>query len=168
MCDPTAKGRGLPGGRVCLALFLPLLAGSCAQVNELQPILATVASVPSGPNDFSFIDPIAKGKKILFIGEAPHHDSEIAKTALDLSVHLRREPDYSVLAIELMYSERPWLEIRSLGSDTDPPNVIPEAQRIRPSFLGWFEPATVYNRSAPKDKRLICTAVDLDHGILIN
>jgi hypothetical protein len=146
-----------------LALLL-LLGCSCAhvpkrRVQELEPVLAQVSYLPSGPEDFSFLDRLACGKKMLFLGEIPHHEWPIYETTLQLSLHLRQQCGYSVLAMESAYSYWPYLEARSLGTEAQLPNRLPDHQNR------WLEPVTAYNRTAPAERRLLCTALDLDHCI---
>ena len=155
--------------RICLGLLALLLACSCTHVSqsrirELQPAMAAASYVPSGPDDFSFIDPIARGKGMLFIGEIPHHVPAIYPAVLRLSLHLRKELGYSVVAMENVYSDWPYYEAQSLGHNAPLPNVIPESERMgdpRP----WFGPVVAYNRGAPADQRLLATTLDLDHAI---
>jgi len=154
--------------RLAAGLSLLLLLCSCAhvresRVNELQPVLAKAAYVPTGPHDYRFIDTIAKGKKILFVGEVPHGQGA---ALLGLWLHLRKDLGYSVLAIESRYSCWPYWQARSLGNAARLPNVIPESERIddpRP----WPGSLLAYNDKAPPDQRLVLTALDLDHAIAL-
>jgi hypothetical protein len=153
---------------LCLA-WLPLFVCSCAhvresRVQELQPVMAAASCVPSGPDDFSFIDPVARGKKIVFIGEIPHGVPEIHAMVLDLSLHLRKELGYSVLACERLYSCWPYMEAQSLGHDAPLPNALPQSERIGDPNQ-WLGPVAAYNRGAHADPPLLCTALDLDHAI---
>jgi len=161
-------------GRLPLSLWLllPLFACSCAHVSEsrvnaLQPAIAVASYAPSGPDDFGFIDRFARGKRILFLGEAPHEESMICEVVLGLSLHLRKECGYTVLAREFVYSAWPYLEAQSLGHEGKLPNVLPESERVgdyNVSMLG-LGPVVAYNRSVPEEKRLLCTAIDCDHCI---
>jgi hypothetical protein len=153
-------------GRFCLALLMPLLAWSCAseksQIKALQPAMAKAAYFPAGPDDVSFIDPIARGKKILFFGENPHGVPEINDAVLRLSLHLRKEVGYSVLGYEFPYSGRAILEDQSLGGDAQMPEAIDTKWRLGQDNLPAWLDLVRYNRSAPEDKRLPCTVLDID------
>lgn len=162
-------GKRMFRASLCLA-WLPLFVCSCAhvresRVHELEPVMAAASCVPSGPDDCRFIDTIAKGKKILFVGELPHGEGAIHAAVLGLSLHLRKDLGYSVLAFEGLYSLWPYWEAQSLGNDARLPNVISESQRIGDPRPWWLGPLLDYNRKAPPGQRLVCTALDLDHAI---
>ena len=150
---------------VCFVLFV----SSCAhvresRVQELQRVMDAASRIPSGPDDFTFIDRIASGKRVLFIGEIPHHVPDICPVVLGLSLHLRKEIGYSVLAQERVYSCWPYEEAQSLGNSGSLPNVLPQSERA-PDPQIWLGPLPAYNRSAPSDQRLLSTTLDLDHAI---
>jgi len=153
-------------GRLCLALLMPLLACSCAseksQIKALQPAMAKASYIPTGPDDLSFIDPIARGKKVLFFGENPHCVPEIHDAVLRLSLHLRKELGYGVLGYEFPYSGRAIVEDQSLGGDARMPDAIDAKWRLGQDNLPAWLDLVRYNRSAPEDKRLPCTVLDID------
>jgi hypothetical protein len=60
---PASKGKWRSRVQAFLALLLSLLASSCSDVKELQPVIARASYIPTGPEDFSFVDPIAEGKR---------------------------------------------------------------------------------------------------------
>jgi hypothetical protein len=126
--------------------------------------MAAASCVASGPDDFSFVDPVARGKKIIFIGQIPHGVPEIYPMVLGLSLHLRKELGYSVLACERLYSCWPYMEAQSLGHDAPLPNALPQSERLVDQNQ-WLGPVAAYNRAAHAGQPLLCTALDLDHAI---
>ena len=142
--------------------------------------LGAAFHIPSGPEDFSFIDRIAAGQKITFIGEGEHHDAATHRAAIALSLHLRRQLDYSALLLESYYSLWPYMEARSLGTDAGGEDDAACEQSARSHPLPAYRQSAEYlverdlrcgdiitavadhNRGAPANKKLLCTASDID------
>jgi hypothetical protein len=133
------------------------------RAKELAPVAAAASYVPFGPEDFRFVDRAAAGKKMIFIGEDPHHDWKIYNTVIGLSLHLRKKLGYGVLAREGCYTGWPYLEARDMGESARLPNVLPEKEF--PEDYTAEEPLAAYNRSVPANLRLLCTTLDIDHEI---
>jgi hypothetical protein len=160
------------------AAFLPE-----QRAKEIETAVTAAAYVPIGPEDFSFVDRIAAGKKVFFIGEAPHFDVEVHHTVPAMAIHLRKEFRFGMMATESFYSLWPYLEARSLGSDVKPAEAFQESDRgiiermaeynrsarlLVAQILHYddiLSPIADYNRSAPWNKKLLCTGADRDYII---
>ena len=151
----------IPGAVHPAAAFIPE-----QRAKELKPVAAAASYVLTGPDDFSFVDRFAAGKKICFLGESPHEDPEIPSVILGTSLHLRKTLGYSVLGMESWYSLWPYLEDRSMGGAENLPNALPESQcRVEGDLVALIAPIIDYNRNIPSDQKLLCTAIDTDHAV---
>lgn len=133
------------------------------QADELKVAAVAAAYLPSGPDDLRFVSHVAAGKKLLFIGEAPsHYIPEVCQAAAAISFHARKELGSTVLAMESEYSLWPYLEARSLGNET---TLSDEgAEPARSALERMLGHVVAYNQTGTQNKKLVLTAIDIDHA----
>jgi len=105
--------------------------------------------------DFSFLEPITRDKKIIFIGEGRHYVPEFKKALFDIAVYLHRHDNLRVVALESLYGLHPFLEDTSLGKTT-------ASETQTESFEGKI---AEYNRELDEEDKLLVTSIDIEHSI---
>ena len=105
--------------------------------------------------NFSFLEPITRDKKVIFIAESRHYVPEFKETLFDIALYLHRHAELRVVALESLYGLHPFLEDASLGK-------IPVSETPSGSFEGKI---AEYNRELDEESKLLVTSIDIEHSI---
>jgi hypothetical protein len=127
----------------------------------------TAWTLPSRSDDYSFIDTLAAGKRILFLGEAPHYSAENHEAEAGIALRCASALGYRVVGYELLYSVWPLLEEKSTGA------LGPVAAVAYGDFAtnadsyppGVFDAVAAFNATRADGDKLLFTSLDLDHAI---
>ena len=118
--------------------------------------------IPAAADDFSFIDGLAAGKKLLFLGEE-HYKAEIQRAEAGIALRCAAKSGYRVLGTESLYSLWPYYEAASRGAQDS----LPEAYREAASDSGGILADAVFewDKGKGEGQALLLTAIDIDHAI---
>lgn len=103
-------------------------------------------------NNFEHLPPSLKENEIIFIGEFEHHNKSLSLAASRFAVYLATNRPV-VYATESVYGLGPFMEAASLGN---PKTVKP---------IGIPECIQAFNSNQAVDKKILMTAIDIEHAI---
>jgi hypothetical protein len=103
-------------------------------------------------NKIEHLPPSLKENEIIFLGEYKHHVGPLSLAASRLAVYLASYGPV-VYACESCYGLGPFMEAASLGN---PKTVIP---------IGIHKCIQAFNSSQTADKKILMTAIDIEHNI---
>jgi len=146
-------------GNIFGLLFFVFAAGSAIvspvfQPEKLEELKLLIERYPVGrptKEDFSCLLPQVKDASAIFIGDSRHYIPEIKIIRLELSIFLAQHVDVRVIGFESMYGLHPFMEAESMGK-------VKTAEHVAPEILN-------YNSTVPEDKKVLVTALDVDHSI---
>lgn len=140
----------------CVSL---LFLSSCTLMTNTAPAPAQLQDllkqnlVLLPDNNFENLPPSLKENEIIFLGEYEHHSRPLSLAAARLAVYLASYRPV-VYALETRYGSHPLFEAVSLGKEkaTINPMLYPEAIQA-------------FNSSQTADKKILLTAIDIEHTI---
>jgi hypothetical protein len=124
--------------------------------------------LPSGRDDFSFVDRFARGKRLLFLGESPHYEGAIREVELGIAERCAELWGYRALALEQLYSLWPYFEASSSGapgSSAAMGLIAAAGTKVAAQSKAIVEAIGDFNARRDPGEGLLLTAVDIDHAI---
>ena len=133
----------------CSVLIPPMLRPK--KFEELRHLIEQHSVERPTMEDFSCLLPQVKDASLIFLGDSRHYVSEIKRIRLALSIFLAQHCEVKVIALESMYGLHPFMEAESMGK-------LEAADYVASVILN-------YNSKVPEDKKVLVTALDVDHSI---
>jgi len=133
----------------CSILVTPILRPK--KLEELKLLIERQSVERPTMEDFSCVLPQVKDASAIFLGDSRHYIPEIKRIRLELSIFLAQHCDVKVIAFESMYGLHPFMEAESMGK-------VKTADYVSSAILN-------YNNKVPEDKKVLVTALDVDHSI---
>lgn len=141
---------------------------SKALVSEVAKSLAGAWTIPAQPDDYSYIDRVASGKRILFVGESPHYVPANHKAEVGIALRCASSLGYRAVGMEYLYSLWPYFEAKGRGEadSSSPAEYSSRASDFAAKNLPpEFDAIADFNASRSAGDRLLFTALDVDHAI---
>jgi len=129
-------------------------SGQGDRFERLRSLVQLAGPTKPDGEDFSCVLPQLQGAEIIFAGESPHWVPDVRAAIVRFALQLAAEHDLRVMAFESLYGRHPFMEMSSLGL------AGPEA-----TTSGVPEAIVAYNQQVPEARRLLATAIDIEHSI---
>ena len=133
----------------CSVLIPPMLRPK--KFEELRHLIEQHSVERPTMEDFSCLLPQVKDASVIFLGDSRHYVPEIKRIKLELSIFLAQHCNVKVIGFESMYGLHPFMEAESMGK-------VKTSDYVTSVILD-------YNNMVPEDKKVLVTALDVDHSI---
>ena len=133
----------------CSVLVPPILRPK--KFEELKHLIERHSMERPTLEDFSCVLPQVEDASVIFLGDSRHYIPEIKRIRLELGIFLAKHCDVKVIAFESMYGLHPFMEAESMGK-------VGTADYVASVILN-------YNSTVPEEKKVLVTALDVDHSI---